>query len=290
MGIAVAAIIGALVGHAIRLATPRLLSLKNRDKPFNWPWLELGSALLLAHSYWQHPGWVPSLKWMLFVALLMAIVSCDYYKKLIPDQLSFGGMALGLVTGFAFPSDLIAIGLNQRLIDSMELYLWPARLQALAVSAIGLAVGFVGLELLRRVFSRLADMEVMGMGDAKLLGLIGAFIGPGLAVFVLIPASIIGIINGLVYRWLFDVPHSPFGPALALAGWGCLYYHTQMFGLIDGFYAWLYNLPPSFMLGFFLILLILLVALVMRMRSRAAEYSRQIDADYDRIANDIEQD
>jgi len=152
----------------------------------------------------------------------------------------------------------------------------------------GALTGFMILEITRRVFSKLTQMEVMGMGDAKLLALIGAFLGPEMALFCLLPASVLGILNGLVFRFLFGTPHSPFGPALALGGLVMLHFHQSLVHAMDSFYAFFYALPSSAIMGVFVISCMTLIFLVWRIKKRAAFYSQEIEKDYEQIEDELE--
>jgi leader peptidase (prepilin peptidase)/N-methyltransferase len=60
--------------------------------------------------------------------------------------------------------------------------------------------------------------EVIGLGDLKLLAMIGAFLGPEASLFVLMSAALIGTAVGTALlclpRWRRN-PVMPFGPFLA---------------------------------------------------------------------------
>lgn len=61
----------------------------------------------------------------------------------------------------------------------------------------------------------------MGMGDVKLLAMIGALVGPWNSLLVLFWASVTGSIAGIIFLYVTKQGRKtpiPFGPALALAG------------------------------------------------------------------------
>jgi prepilin signal peptidase PulO-like enzyme (type II secretory pathway) len=65
----------------------------------------------------------------------------------------------------------------------------------------------------------------MGMGDAKLLALIGAFLGWIAVLYVLFWASVLGSIGGILYLYVTKQGRNtriPFGPSLAAAAVGYL--------------------------------------------------------------------
>jgi leader peptidase (prepilin peptidase)/N-methyltransferase len=80
---------------------------------------------------------------------------------------------------------------------------------------LGALVGF-GLVFVIVVISR----GGMGMGDAKLLALIGAFLGWKAVFYVLFWASVLGALGGLLYLYITKQDRKtpiPFGPSLAAA-------------------------------------------------------------------------
>ena len=89
-------------------------------------------------------------------------------------------------------------------------------------SAIGGAIlGFGALWSLNTFYRFLKKQDGIGMGDAKLLAALGAWLGWSALPSLLLIASLTGIIGGLIYlQWQQKNTHNPFpfGPFLAFAG------------------------------------------------------------------------
>jgi len=88
-------------------------------------------------------------------------------------------------------------------------------------SAIGAALGYLSLWLLNSLYRFVKKQDGIGMGDAKLLAALGAWLGwlalPG----ILLMASLTGLIGGLIWLQWHKQNHRsafPFGPFLAIAG------------------------------------------------------------------------
>ena len=88
-------------------------------------------------------------------------------------------------------------------------------------SIIGAIIGYTGLWLLNSLYRALKKQNGIGMGDAKLLAALGAWLGwqplPG----ILLTASLTGLIGGLIWLLCNKQNHLaafPFGPFLAIAG------------------------------------------------------------------------
>lgn len=92
---------------------------------------------------------------------------------------------------------------------------------SIEASLIGAALGYVILWGANRIYLGLKKQNGIGMGDAKLLAALGAWLGwttlPGL----LLIASLSGALGGMIYLW-WNKQHFqnafPFGPFLAFAG------------------------------------------------------------------------
>ncbi|MBU3581130.1 prepilin peptidase [Polynucleobacter sp. AP-Capit-er-40B-B4] len=88
-------------------------------------------------------------------------------------------------------------------------------------SIIGATLGYTGLWLLNSLYRALKKQNGIGMGDAKLLAALGAWLGwqplPG----ILLMASLTGLIGGVIWLFWNQQNHRaafPFGPFLAIAG------------------------------------------------------------------------
>lgn len=92
---------------------------------------------------------------------------------------------------------------------------------ALSDSILGALVGYSLLWLLNRLYRHFKKQDGMGMGDAKLLAALGAWLGWGALPSILFLASVTGLIGGMVWLKLNkQSPGSafPFGPFLVIAG------------------------------------------------------------------------
>jgi leader peptidase (prepilin peptidase)/N-methyltransferase len=88
---------------------------------------------------------------------------------------------------------------------------------------IGAVAGFGILFLLQRLYRAVRHREGIGLGDAKLLAVAGAWLGPGGLPYVLLAASVLALIAAGIGH-LFGVKIQrdtaiPFGPFLALGIW-----------------------------------------------------------------------
>lgn len=83
---------------------------------------------------------------------------------------------------------------------------------------LGLIAVSVPLLLVVLVMDRILKKESMGGGDIKLMAVLGLHFGPGLTLFCLILACILGLIAAALLKRKKDAAF-PFGPAISAAAW-----------------------------------------------------------------------
>ncbi len=267
-------IAGLVVGFVIHAMTPRLARLKDKSRPFRWPWVEILTALLflLVHTR------TDAFAWYLFTALLVAITATDMLAKIIPDRISYPGTLLGVIASTVWPTDICGFLHHPDLLALVGL--GSGHVGGALLSVTGAAVAFVLFESLRRVMSALAGMQVMGMGDSKLLMMCGAFLGPELVLFSLLPGILCGLVLGLVYTRIFKSPHFPFGPALGLGALLALLFHPEMVNALLAVLEWMQGIEGPAVWITQIVLFAIVIALMIRVRRRAARYTEEIEKDY----------
>lgn len=277
------AVVGVFLSHVVRRLTPLLLGMREKTLPFSWPWVELvggiAFALLALVRGHQPDQWM----WYLFALLLLAITAADYLSKYIPTLLCYLGVLAGVALNAAFPHDIAGFFEQAALTANLGVLGDNLHLSAAALSLAGGLVGFLQMEFIRRVFRPLVNMDVMGRGDALLMMMVGAFLGPKMVVLALLPACFVGVITGVVWKMLFKIPHFPFGPSLAMGSFLILPWGRGMFGAFAAFQRSLYQMPPIVLLVFSLGLLTLLFFLIFRLKKRASMYKQMIEDDYQDI-------
>ncbi|MFC5439474.1 prepilin peptidase [Rhodanobacter ginsenosidimutans] len=163
-----------------------------------YPLVELLSGVLSAVIVWKFgPTWV-ALAGLVFTWTLIALAGIDFRTQLLPDQLTFPLLWLGLL-----------------------LSLLPTFVAAPS-AIIGAAAGYLSLWSVYWLFKLLTGKEGMGYGDFKLLAALGAWMGPVSLLPIILLSSLIGALIGgtliALRRHQRELP-MPFGPFIAAAGW-----------------------------------------------------------------------
>lgn len=97
----------------------------------------------------------------------------------------------------------------------------PLRFVTIEDALWGAFLGYLVLWFLNALYRFIKKQDGIGMGDAKLLAALGAWLGWAVLPSLLLIASFAGIIGGFIYlQWKRQNPRNafPFGPFLAFAG------------------------------------------------------------------------
>lgn len=156
-------------------------------------WMEYGMSVFTP-VYWIVAGG------------LVVATFVDFEHYIIPDRISLGGVVLGVILSFLFPVLHSQLSLFSRL----------AHWQALLQSAYGILAGAGTLWLVAKVGRIIFKKDAMGMGDVKLLGAIGAFMGWRAVAFSIVVSSFVGSVVGIVLillggkEWQSKIPYGPY--------------------------------------------------------------------------------
>ena len=164
-----------------------------------YPLVEAGTALMFAALAWRIGPQPLALLWCAVAAVLLALSLIDWDTTVLPDALTLPLLWTGLVTA--------ALGCLPGL--SLPQSLW------------GAATGYLSLWLVYWFFKLATGKEGMGYGDFKLLAALGAWLGWQAVLPIVLMASVLGAVVGLVMKAggsLRQGRFVPFGPFLAGGG------------------------------------------------------------------------
>ena len=138
-----------------------------------YPLVELGTGLLAVAALFAFGPSAQAAVAFAFAAALLLVSVIDLDHRFIPDEVSLPGVLVGLalafVVGHPTPRD----------------------------AALGAALGGGILWLVAWTYERVTGVEGMGLGDVKLLAMIGAFLGWQAIPSILVIASVTGSVAGL---------------------------------------------------------------------------------------------
>jgi leader peptidase (prepilin peptidase)/N-methyltransferase len=137
-----------------------------------YPIVEVVTAAVFVSGYLLYGVTALGMVRVAFACALIVLFVIDLQHRILPNVITIPGIVLGFVCSLFLPPG------------------WRE-------SLIGIAIGGGTLFLIAEVYYRLRNIEGLGMGDVKLLGMIGAFLGWKLVLLTLVVASLAGSIVGV---------------------------------------------------------------------------------------------
>ena len=192
-----------------------------------YPVVELITALMFVALFNHYRLSYDFFCYVVFICTLIIATFVDIKHRIIPDELSIGGMILGFILNVIKGLKLEPFSFNPKIAFNSFLGI-----------LIGGGIIFLSGFLFDLVYFKLlkkppiqGETESMGGGDVKLLAMIGAFLGwqRVLLTFFIAPffAAVIGIINLKVRK-----DHTiPYGPFLSLAAVLSLFWANKIISL-----------------------------------------------------------
>lgn len=171
-----------------------------------WGFYKVFGLTLVTVAYW------------VMVSGFIVATFVDFEHRIIPDEVSVGGMFVGLglsllipqLHGFASQGD------------------WMVHLKAFGFSLIGVLVGGGSIYLMGLVGDLLFKKESMGGGDVKLMAMVGAFLGWKLVLLAFFLAPFFGAFYGIAEKIRTKDSAIAYGPFLVLGSLVSLFYGNQI--------------------------------------------------------------
>jgi leader peptidase (prepilin peptidase)/N-methyltransferase len=149
----------------------------------------------------------------LFGSSLIVATFVDIKHRIIPDEISVGGIIFGFLLSAGRGLNLNPLSYNPRYILSSVLGIV---IGGGIIYLTGVIFDLVYFKLLKKPPIQ-GETESMGGGDVKLLAMIGAFLGWQKAILTFFIAPLFGVVIGVI-NLLFKKDHTiPYGPFLSLA-------------------------------------------------------------------------
>lgn len=167
------------------------------QNPIAWryPLLELVMAMSWGALAWYFGPTEELAVALLLFSMLWVLSFIDLETGLLPNVITYPGIALGLVISWWLGNGIDAL--------------------------IGAVAGYWVFWSIATLFRLITGREGMGYGDFKLLAMLGAFMGWQALPFIVLVSSVVGIVVGVTFL-LFARKglraEIPFGPYLAVAG------------------------------------------------------------------------
>jgi len=186
-----------------------------------YPFVELltGAAFYFCWRVWQFtpPTFVNSL----FLSIIIVLVFTDYHHQVLPNKLTLPGAVAGILLS-PFQTPNVYGGLSP----------WIG-------SILGVAIGGGFLFVVAFGYEKLRKRQGLGMGDVKMMAMVGAFLGWHLSLLTIFAGCLLGTFVG-IFLMLFRHGNLQtklaFGVYLGIGSTFCLFYGFE-------FLRWYWSIP-----------------------------------------------
>lgn len=203
---------------------------------FRYPSVELLTGVLFFVIVAKFGPTAVAIKLCVLCALLVGLTFTDLDSLILPDELTLGGTAAGILFAWFVPVDDMVARLAMAVAGLRPGPNWTSLAESLA----GAIVPSGCLALGGWLFEKIRHKEGLGLGDVKMMAMVGAFLGLRAALLTLVVGSIAGSVIGLIYIYAtkkdpstYELPFGAFlgfaGIFVALAGTPVIHWYSGLF-------------------------------------------------------------
>ncbi len=189
-----------------------------------YPLVEFLTACTFASAVFQYGTSLSALKLCVYSSLIIGCVFADFADRILPDEFTLGGAVIGLAFAvFVFlpqglPSLFIPPG-------------WPEPVRSVFESFFGGGFPAISIFLVGELYYRIRKKDGLGLGDVKMIGMMGAFYGLSPTLLAILAGSLGGSVISLAFLYLAKKDAGsyelPFGSFLGIAS--LLVIHLERF-------------------------------------------------------------
>jgi len=185
--------------------------------PARYPMVELLTAALFFSIVLSFGAGLAALKLCIFSALLIGLIFSDLEARTLPDEFTLGGAVAGIALAAAVPFDAGTVFL-------LIPWEWGRTGRSVAEALLGATVSSGVLWVVGTLYEKVRHREGLGLGDVKMVAMVGAFLGLYGALLTVVVGSLLGSVLGLLYiviaRKKASTYELPFGTFLGVAALG----------------------------------------------------------------------
>jgi leader peptidase (prepilin peptidase)/N-methyltransferase len=155
-----------------------------------YPIVEFLTGALFVATYSSFGLTLPTFKFLIFGCLVIILIATDIVERILPDAVNWFGFGLALAFATRVPPDgFFEFWFHNRQIPPMVAGVFSA--------LIGAAFGSLLLLSAAMLYKLVRKREGMGMGDVKMMTMVGAFLGLRGAFLTILIGTLLGSVIGL---------------------------------------------------------------------------------------------
>lgn len=161
-------------------------------------------AAITSIIVFQHFGFsLQTLEILAFTYGLITLSMIDFHHQLLPDTIVYLLLWLGLI------------------VSTQHIFIDPTQ------AIYGAMTGYLFLWIIAQLYALIRKQEGMGLGDCKMLAMMGAWVGVKPLMSLILFAALLALIVSiflLTRKKIHQHTLIPFGPFIAIAGWSIVIY------------------------------------------------------------------
>jgi leader peptidase (prepilin peptidase)/N-methyltransferase len=136
---------------------------------------------------------------LIFISAIVALVFIDAEHMILPNAITYPGMVFAVAARLALPylSGLTAFDDLTSLAHGIFAG-WPMWATSLSGAALGALIGGGSLWLMGWTWEKLRGIEAMGLGDVKMMFMVGGYLGWRLTILTIFLGVLSGSLIGIV--------------------------------------------------------------------------------------------
>lgn len=169
--------------------------------------VEIMSALTTLFVFLHFSISLQAVELLVFTYGLIVLSVIDIHHHFLPDTIIFLLLWLGMI------------------VSTQHIFTDPTQ------AIFGVIVGYLFFWIIAKLYYLLRKQEGLGMGDCKMLAMIGAWVGVASLLNVILIATTFALTMSIMLLLIKKIDVSkkiPFGPFLAIAGWVTVFYGSVM--------------------------------------------------------------
>lgn len=200
----------------------------------------------LTAALWVAVAWRDGLTWalpfdLILVTAITALIFIDAEHMILPNAITYPGIVFALVARLALPYLM-----GRPYFDDLEMLMngllagKPLWAGSLVSALIGALVGGGSLWLMGFAWEKLRGVEAMGLGDVKMMFMVGVYLGWPLTILTIFLGALSGSVIGIaitLYEGRRDLKsYLPYGVYLGIGSLIALFFGNQIVHWYTGFY------------------------------------------------------
>ncbi len=139
---------------------------------------------------------------LMFVAAMLALIFIDAEFMILPNKITYPGFVVALLVRFIVPN-IYGVGvINRMFFDDLSTDGIPSHVSVLTASVsnslLGAIIGAGSLWFIGWAWKRLRGVDAMGMGDVKMMLMVGAYLGWSLTLLTIFIGFFTGAVGGTI--------------------------------------------------------------------------------------------